>query len=340
MRVEEFDYNLPEELIAQYPVEPRDASRMMVLHRDSKRIEHRIFRDIVDVLDERYVVVLNDTKVIPARLIGVKATGAKVEVFLSKRLDGDVWECLARPAKRLKKGVEVDFGEGLRGVVEEVGEEGKRIIRFLPPGALNRVLPRVGKVPLPPYIRREPARDDVYRYQTVFARKEGSVAAPTAGLHFTPGVLEGLRNKGVEIVYVTLHVGLGTFRPVKVDEVEKHKMEEEFFEISEGAAKAINRAKSEGKRILACGTTVVRALESAAKDGEVLPGARWTDLFIYPGYKFKVVDALLTNFHLPRSTLLMLVCAFAGKDFVMEAYREAVRCRYRFYSYGDCMLIL
>ncbi len=342
MRVEEFDYPLPEELIAQYPVEPRDASRMMVLYRDSKRIEHRIFREIVDILDDSYLLVLNDTKVIPARLRGVKhETGAKVEVFLSRCLEQDVWECLAKPAKRLKPGVVVDFGEGLKGRVVEIGEDGKRVVRFFPEGALDEKLHRIGEVPLPPYIRRSPDESDVERYQTVFAKKEGSVAAPTAGLHFTDRVLDALRARGVEIVYVTLHVGLGTFKPVKAEVVEEHKMEDEFFEVTEDVAAAINRAKGEGRKVLACGTTVVRTLESAADEtGNVMPVSGWTSLFIYPGYRFKVVDALLTNFHLPRSTLIMLVCAFAGKDFVMEAYSEAVKEGYRFYSYGDCMLIL
>ena len=341
MKVEEFDYHLPPELIAQYPAEPRDSSRMMVLDRKTKSIEHRIFREIVDILDDSFVLVLNDTRVIPARLFGKKETGAEVEIFLSKKLEEDLWECLSRPAKRLKAGTTVHLGGGLIGRVEEVLPEGKRIIRFFPPGALKERLPKVGQVPLPPYIKRPPTDKDLFRYQTVFARKNGSVAAPTAGLHFTERVLNALKEKGVEILYVTLHVGLGTFKPVKVDEVEKHRMESEFFEIPKDVAEAINRAKREGKRILACGTTVVRTLESAADEqGLVKASSGWTDLFIYPGYRFKVVDALLTNFHLPRSTLIMLVCAFAGKDFVLEAYRIAVEKRYRFYSYGDCMLIL
>ncbi|BAT71927.1 S-adenosylmethionine:tRNA ribosyltransferase-isomerase [Thermosulfidibacter takaii ABI70S6] len=341
MKVQEFDYPLPEDLIAQYPVEPRDASRMMVLYRNEKRIKHRIFREIVDILDDSYVLILNNTKVIPARLLGQKETGAKIEVFLSKRLENDVWECLARPAKRLKVGTRIDFGQGLFGVVEEVKEEGKRIIRFFPEGLLSERLPKIGQVPLPPYIRRSPTHRDLFRYQTVFAEKNGSIAAPTAGLHFTKEVLEALKSKGVEIVYVTLHVGLGTFRPVKVENVEDHRMDEEYFEISKEAADKINRAKEKGKKILACGTTVVRTLETASDErGLVKATSGWTNLFIYPGYKFKVIDALLTNFHLPRSTLLMLVCAFAGKDFVMEAYNEAIKERYRFYSYGDCMLIL
>ncbi len=342
MRVEEFDYNLPPELIAQYPVEPRDASRMMVLDRSRRTIEHRIFREIVEILDDSYILVLNDTRVIPARLFGIKeGTGAKVEVFLSRKLEDDLWECLAKPAKRLKKGTVIVFDEVLRGKVEEVESEGKRIIKFYPPEELKRRLPKIGQVPLPPYIRRAPTPMDAERYQTVFARKNGSVAAPTAGLHFTERVLKALKEKGVEIVYVTLNVGLGTFKPVKVEKVEEHRMEEEYIEVSEEAAERINRAKREGKKLLACGTTVVRALESVADQaGVVKPFSGWTSLFIYPGYKFKVVDALLTNFHLPRSTLLMLVCAFAGKEFIMEAYNEAVRMGYRFYSYGDCMLIL
>ncbi len=340
MKVEEFDYHLPQELIAQYPVQPRDASRMMVLRRSEKSIEHRVFREIVDILDDSYILVLNDTKVIPARLFGIKReTGAKVEVFLSRRLSEDVWECLARPAKRLKKGTVVEF-DGFCGEVKDVLDEGKRVLEFRPPKALSRLLPKVGAVPLPPYIRRPPSAWDASRYQTVFAKKEGSVAAPTAGLHFTPEILHSLKEKGVEIVYVTLHVGLGTFKPVKVDVVEEHKMEEEFVEVSEEAARRINRGRAEGKKVLACGTTVVRSLESAARDGMLRAFSGWTNLFIYPGYRFNVVDALLTNFHLPRSTLLMLVCAFAGREFIMEAYHEAIRQNYRFYSYGDCMLIL
>lgn len=341
MRLQEFDYPLPEELIARFPAEKRELSRMMVLRRSDKAIEHRIFREIVDILDENYVLVLNNTKVIPARLFGKKETGAKVEVFLTKKIAEDVWECLTKPAKRLKEKAKILFPGKLEGRVTEVKSEGKRVIAFSPPGRLKEVLQTMGQIPLPPYIKRAPQKIDYERYQTVFAQKEGSVAAPTAGLHFTEEILNQLREKGVKICYITLHVGLGTFKPVSVEEITKHKMEEEYFEISESTADIINSAKKGGKKVLACGTTVTRALETAASDkGTIKAASGWTSLFIYPGYKFKVVDALLTNFHLPKSTLLMLVCAFAGRNFIMEAYNEAVRKKYRFYSYGDCMLIL
>jgi len=339
--VEEFDYQLPEELIAKYPPERREASRMMVLRRDTQEIEHRYFWEITKLIDENYLLVLNDTRVIPARLFGRKETGANVEVLLSKRLSEDLWECITRPARRLKKGTKIIFTDILYGIVEDVLTEGKRVIRFFPEGGLLKHLQAIGEIPLPPYIKRSPERVDYERYQTVFAKKNGSIAAPTAGLHFTPEILEALKRRGVEIRFITLHVGLGTFKPVKSERVENHKMEEEFFEIPQETAEAINIAKAEGRKILACGTTVTRALESAAREkGRVEAISGWTNLFIYPGYEFKVVDALLTNFPLPKSTLLMLVCAFAGREFVMRAYHEAIKRRYRFYSYGDCMLIL
>ena len=339
--MEEFDYQLPEELIAKYPPERREASRMMVLRRDTQEIEHRYFWEITKLIDENYLLVLNDTRVIPARLFGRKETGANVEVLLSKRLSEDLWECITRPARRLKKGTKIIFTDILYGIVEDVLTEGKRVIRFFPEGGLLKHLQAIGEIPLPPYIKRSPERVDYERYQTVFAKKNGSIAAPTAGLHFTPEILEALKRRGVEIRFITLHVGLGTFKPVKSERVENHKMEEEFFEILQETAEAINIAKAEGRKILACGTTVTRALESAAREkGRVEAISGWTNLFIYPGYEFKVVDALLTNFPLPKSTLLMLVCAFAGREFVMRAYHEAIKRRYRFYSYGDCMLIL
>ncbi len=341
MKLKDFDYPLPEELIAYYPAEKRELSKMMVLYKEEKRIEHRIFKEIVNILDENYVLVLNDTKVIPARLLGKKETGAKIEVFLTKEIDEDVWECLTKPAKRLKEKSKILFPGNLQGEVIKVKKGGKRIIAFYPTGKLKEALQVIGQIPLPPYIKRPPKKIDYERYQTVFAKKEGSVAAPTAGLHFTEDILRALKDKGVIICYITLHVGPGTFKPVTVEDITKYKMEEEYFEISEETAKIINSAKIEGKKILACGTTVTRALESAAtKKGTVRSLSGWTSLFIYPGYKFKIINALLTNFHLPKSTLLMLVCAFAGRDFIMRAYHEAIRKKYRFYSYGDCMLII
>ncbi len=310
---------------------------MMVLHRDTKRIEHRVFREIAHILDDSYVLVLNNTRVIPARLKGRKETGAKVELLLVRRVDEDQWECMVRPAKRLKKGAKVLLDSSLTGTIEEELEEGRRIVRFQPPGELDKRLNQIGEVPLPPYIEREATPYDRERYQTVFALKNGSVAAPTAGLHFTEDTLRRLKDRGVEILYVTLHVGPGTFKPVKTEHVEEHRMDAEYYEIPEDVVDRLLSAKAEGKKILACGTTVVRTLESFAQTGKT---RGWTDLFIYPGYNFRMVDALLTNFHLPKSTLIMLVCAFAGKDFIMEAYNEAIKRRYRFYSYGDCMLIL
>ncbi len=341
MQLEDFDYPLPEDLIALYPSEKREKSRMMVLNREKKTIEHRHFEEIVDILDENFVLVLNDTKVIPARIYGRKPTGAKIEVLLTKKIEEDIWECIARPAKRLKKGSEIIFPSDLKGEVLEILEDGKRIISFSPSGKLKEVLQAIGQIPLPPYIKRKPEKRDYERYQTVFAQREGSVAAPTAGLHFTNDIIQRLKNKGVEICYITLHIGLGTFKPVKTKDIKKHKMEEEYFEIPEETAEIINKAKEKNKKILACGTTVTRALESAAcKKNEIKATSGWTSLFIYPGYQFKIVDSLLTNFHLPKSTLLMLVCAFAGREFIMRAYNEAIKKKYRFYSYGDCMLIL
>ncbi|MCG0277512.1 MAG: tRNA preQ1(34) S-adenosylmethionine ribosyltransferase-isomerase QueA [Thermanaeromonas sp.] len=341
MRVEDFDYQLPPELIAQRPVEPRDTSRLLVLHRESGKLEHRRFYELPLYLRPGDVLVLNDTKVIPARLLGKKAkTGGQVEVFLLKPLGGDCWEVLVRPGRRIPPGTEIFFGEGeLRARVLDRTPQGGRVVEFQYQGEWEEVLGRLGEVPLPPYIKEK--LSDPERYQTVYASKPGSVAAPTAGLHFTPRLLKQLEEKGVRIVYILLHVGLGTFRPVREDVVEKHQMHAEYFRVDEDAARTINEARKKGGRVIAVGTTVVRTLETVATpEGEIKPREGFTELFIYPGYRFKAVEGLITNFHLPRSTLLMLVCAFAGREKILEAYQVAIKERYRFYSFGDAMLIL
>lgn len=340
LRVEAYDYHLPEELIAQEPAEPRDASRLMVLHRDSERIEHRRFRDVVEYLTPQDVLVLNDTRVLPARLLGRKETGGAAEVLLLRRLpDGD-WEALVRPGRRLRPGTVVLFDDpGLRVRIGEEEAEGTRRVRLLCDEPEEVVLQRVGRLPLPPYITRTP--DDPERYQTVFAVQPGSAAAPTAGLHFTKELLEAVAARGTRVVYVTLHVGLDTFRPVTAERVTDHRIHREYCSVSAEAAAAINAARRAGGRCIAVGTTTCRTLESAADEaGAVQPFAGETQLFIYPGYRFRVVDALITNFHLPRSSLLMLVAAFAGKERIDAAYREAIARRYRFFSFGDAMLLL
>jgi len=342
MKVSDFDYSLPRELIARFPAEPRDSSRLMVLNRQTGEIEHRIFRDIKEYLREGDVLVLNDTKVIPARLYGELPTGARVEVLLVRQVEPNLWEVMGRPARKLKPGKRVVFSPELSARVVEYLGEGRRLLKFEFPRNRDfmEILSQIGHVPLPPYIEREERPEDREKYQTVFAKKEGSVAAPTAGLHFTPSLLEELEKKGVIIKTVTLHVGPGTFKPVKVERVEEHTMDYETYTVPPETASEVNRAKREGRRVIAVGTTVVRTLESAAtREGFVESGEGITNLFIYPGYRFKVVDALVTNFHLPRSTLLMLVCAFAGKEKVLNAYREAVKEGYRFYSFGDAMFI-
>jgi S-adenosylmethionine:tRNA ribosyltransferase-isomerase len=338
VKVSEFDYFLPRELVAQVPVEPRDASRLLVLCRRSGDIEHARFEDLPRYLDQGDCLVLNDTRVLRARLLGVKETGGAAEVFLLRKIDGDVWEALVRPGKRVKPGSVVEFG-GLRALVVDRTGFGGRIVKLVADdGDVQGAIEQVGRVPLPPYIGTEIR--DPERYQTVYASSTGSVAAPTAGLHFTEALLDRLRRAGVWTVFVTLHVGLGTFQPVKADEVESHRMHPEYFSITAEAAGTIERARTAGGRVIAVGTTSVRALESAADaDGGLTAAAGWTSLFIYPGYRFRVVSALLTNFHLPRSTLLMLACAFGGTGNVLRAYREAVRLGYRFYSFGDAMLI-
>ena len=348
MKIDDFDYELPEELIAQSPCEERDQCRLMVLDRSKKSIEHRIFSDVLSYLREGDLLVVNDSRVIPARLFGVKeGTGARVEFLLSKRVEGDTWETLVRPGRRLKPGDAVSFGEGkLKAEITGYGEGGTRIVRFLYDGIFMERLEELGKMPLPPYIERESTEEDKELYQTVYALHDGSVAAPTAGLHFTEELLARVREMGVEIARVTLHVGIGTFRPVKVENVEEHHMHFEEYEISEENAEMINRAVLEGRRIISVGTTSTRTLESAAYLDEasgkylVRAGHASTGIFIYPGYEFKVVKALITNCHLPKSTLIMLISALYDREEILKAYREAVKERYRFFSYGDAMLIL
>lgn len=340
MDVKDFDYDLPVELIAQDPIKDRSSSRLLVADRKSGEISHRIFRDISDELNPGDCLVINNTKVIPARLLGVKkTTGAAIEVLLLKRLSDTDWECLVKPGRKAVMGTVIEFGDGLlRGEITDVLEDGNRIIRFSYQGIFEEILDSLGKMPLPPYIKHELKDKD--RYQTVYAKYDGSAAAPTAGLHFTPELLDEIRSKGVQIAEVTLHVGLGTFRPVKVETVENHHMHTEHFIVTPEAADMINNAKAAGGRVIAVGTTSCRTLESAAgDDGIVAPCESDTGIFIYPGYQFKVVDALITNFHLPKSTLMMLVSALAGRDFIMRAYAQAVERRYRFFSFGDAMFI-
>lgn len=340
MDLKDFNYDLPEELIAQDPLEDRSSSRLMVLHKDTGRIEHKIFRDIIDYLNPGDCLVINDTKVIPARLMGIKEdTGAAIEVLLLKRNADDVWECLVKPGKKARTGARIVFGEGLLvGEIVDVIEDGNRMIKFHYEGIFEEILDKLGQMPLPPYITHK--LQDKNRYQTVYAKNEGSAAAPTAGLHFTKELLEKIKEKGVNVVSITLHVGLGTFRPVKVDKIEEHHMHTETFNISKEAADTINRTRAAGGRVIAVGTTSCRTLESAAADDGTIPARSGdTDIFIYPGYKFKAIDCLITNFHLPESTLIMLVSALAGRDNIMNAYETAVKERYRFFSFGDVMFI-
>lgn len=374
MNVKDFDYELPEELIAQDPLEDRSSSKMMVIDIESGETEHRHFSDILEYLEEGDCLVLNDTKVIPARLLGVKPdTGAHVEILLLKRKADDIWECLVKPGKKLKKGAIAEFGEGLlKAEILDTVEEGNRLVKFTYEGIFEEVLDKLGEMPLPPYITHK--LEDKNRYQTVYAKHEGSAAAPTAGLHFTKELLEKISDKGINIANVTLHVGLGTFRPVKAETIEEHHMHSEFYMVSEETAELINRTMREGHRVIAVGTTSTRTLESAAvlnpeyeaiekgekdgfkkietegkiryadKDGNIIPKyileekSGWTEIFIYPGYEWKLIDALITNFHLPQSTLVMLVSALAGRENVLNAYKKAVEERYRFFSFGDCCL--
>lgn len=340
MDLRDFNYELPEELIAQDPLEDRSSSRLMVLHKETGKIEHKIFKDIIDYLNPGDCLVINDTKVIPARLMGVKKdTGAAIEVLLLKRNADDVWECLVKPGKKARTGARIVFGEGLlTGEIVDVIEDGNRMIKFHYEGIFEEILDKLGQMPLPPYITHK--LQDKNRYQTVYAKNEGSAAAPTAGLHFTKELLEKIKEKGVNVVSVTLHVGLGTFRPVKVDKIEEHHMHTETFNITKEAADTINRTKAAGGRVIAVGTTSCRTLESAAGDDGIIPAKSGdTDIFIYPGYKFKAIDCLITNFHLPESTLIMLVSALAGRNNIMNAYETAVKERYRFFSFGDAMFI-
>ena len=341
MKTSDFYYDLPQELIAQDPLEDRSASRLLHLDPVTGEIEHRTFKDVVQYLNPGDCLVINDTRVIPARLYGTKeGTEAGIEILLLKRKPDDVWETLVKPGKKAKIGTRISFGDGiLMGEVIDIVEEGNRLIRFTYDGIFEEILDRLGEMPLPPYITHK--LKDKERYQTVYAKHEGSAAAPTAGLHFTESLLEEIEKKGVHIAHVTLHVGLGTFRPVKVEDVTQHHMHSEFYVVEEEQAKLINDAKKRGNKVISVGTTSCRTLESAAgEDGILRAQSGWTDIFIYPGYQFKVIDGLITNFHLPESTLLMLVSALAGKEHIMAAYEEAVRQKYRFFSFGDAMLIL
>ena len=340
MKVADFDYELPEELIAQTPIKKRDESRLMVLNRKNKTIEHKVFKDIIDYLKPGDVLVRNNTKVIPARLYGKKETGANVEFLLLNNIENDIWEAIVRPGNKLHVGTKVIFGDGiLEAKILEIMPGGTRKVEFKYEGIFNEILDKIGLMPLPPYIHETLKEKD--RYQTVYAKYDGSAAAPTAGLHFTPELLEKIQEKGVEIANVTLHVGIGTFRPVKEDTVEAHKMHSEHFYIKQEDVDKINKAKQEGRRVIAVGTTSCRVLESIAneKTGMVKQIEDDTEIFIYPGYKFKCIDGLITNFHLPQSTLLMLVSALAGKEYIMKAYKEAVKEKYRFFSFGDAMFI-
>ena len=340
MDVKDFDYFLPEELIAQDPLEDRSGSRLMVMDKRSGEVEHRIFKDIIDYLNPGDCLVLNNTKVIPARLFGAReGTNAKIEILLLKRRENDIWETLVKPGKKAKPGTKIIFGEGLLvGEILDVVEEGNRLIQFTYDGIFEEILDQLGQMPLPPYITHQ--LQDKNRYQTVYAKYDGSAAAPTAGLHFTKELLEKVKEKGINIAEVTLHVGLGTFRPVKVENVLEHHMHSEFYMVSKEAAELINATKDAGKRVISVGTTSTRTLESAAdENGRLKETSGWTEIFIYPGYKFKVIDALITNFHLPQSTLIMLVSALAGREHTLAAYEKAVEEKYRFFSFGDAMYI-
>ena len=340
MKTRDFYYELPRELIAQDPLQDRSSSRLMVLDKDTGEVTHHVFREIVDFLNPGDCLVINDTKVIPARLIGSKeGTGAKIEILLLRRLEKDVWETLVKPGRKARPGTRIVFGNGLlTGEILDVMEEGNRRIRFTYEGIFEEILDRLGQMPLPPYITHQLEEKD--RYNTVYAVHEGSAAAPTAGLHFTPRLLHDIEQKGIHIARITLHVGLGTFRPVKADDIEDHHMHAEFYLIDEDAAEKINRAKAGKGRVICVGTTSCRTIESAAlPDGSIKAGSGWTDIFIYPGYQFKVLDGLITNFHLPESTLIMLVSALAGREHVLAAYKEAGKERYRFFSFGDAMFI-
>ena len=341
MKVSDFNYELPKELIAQDPLDQRDNSRLMVLHRKTGEIEHRHFYDLIDYLNPEDCLVVNNTKVIPARLMGVKEeTGASIEILLLKRKEEKIWETLVKPGKKARIGARIVFGDGLlTGEVIDIVEEGNRLIRFEYEGIFEEILDRLGEMPLPPYITHQ--MEDKNRYQTVYAKYDGSAAAPTAGLHFTEELLQRIRKKGIRIAEITLHVGLGTFRPVKVEDVQNHHMHTEYYQISAEAAAIINATKENGGRVISVGTTSTRTIESVADEtGHVTAGSGWTDIFIYPGYRFRTIDALITNFHLPESTLIMLVSALADRKTVLAAYQTAVNERYRFFSFGDAMMIV
>ena len=340
MKKSDFYFDLPEELIAQTPLKQRDASRLLHLDKETGAIEHRHFYELPDYLRAGDCLVLNDTRVLPARLLGCRQSGGSVELVLLRDLGDNRWECLSKPGRKTKPGTELQFGDGvLTATVEEIVDGGNRIVRFHYKGIFLEILEQLGKMPLPPYIKEE--LQDAERYQTVYSRELGSAAAPTAGLHFTPELLEKIQNMGIKVCYVTLHVGLGTFRPVKEDEIENHAMHAEFCVISHETAETINAVKKAGGRVIAVGTTSCRTLESFAEtDGTVKEGSRWTNIFIYPGYCFKCIDALVTNFHLPESTLIMLVSALAGRENVLHAYKTAVEERYRFFSFGDAMIVI
>lgn len=337
MLVTDFDYDLPQELIAQHPMEPRDHSRLLVVDKKTGEIEHKHFYDLVNYLKPGDVLVFNDTRVIPARLHGTKDTGAHVEVFLLTRRDATDWEVLVRPGKKLQVGAKINFSDELSCEVIEHTDFGGRVVRFKYDGIFEEILDRLGETPLPPYITAP--LEDKERYQTVYNRERGSAAAPTAGLHFTKELLQKIKDIGCEEVFVTLHVGLGTFRPVSEAKIEDHKMHKEFYTVSQEAADAVNKAKAEGRRIIAVGTTAVRTLEAAGADGQLHAGSCWTNIFIYPGYKFRLVDDLVTNFHLPQSTLLMLVSTLSTREIMLQTYKKAVEEKYRFFSFGDAMFI-
>ncbi|MDQ0214582.1 S-adenosylmethionine:tRNA ribosyltransferase-isomerase [Oikeobacillus pervagus] len=341
MKVEDFDFYLPEELIAQTPLEQRSESRLMVLDKETGEMTHEVFKNIISYLQPGDCLVLNDTKVLPARLYGIKEeTGAKLEVLLLKQMEGDRWETLVKPAKRLKLGSEVSFGDGklIAKCVEEL-DHGGRVLEFFYEGIFYEVLDELGEMPLPPYIKEQ--LEDQDRYQTVYAKERGSAAAPTAGLHFTKSLLEEIKEMGVHVAFITLHVGLGTFRPVSVDNIEEHDMHSEFYQVSDETAQLIGRVKEQGGRIISVGTTSTRTLETVARNhhGKIQSESGWTDIFIYPGFKFQAIDGMITNFHLPKSTLIMLVSALAGKEPILHAYETAVKEHYRFFSFGDAMLI-
>ncbi len=341
MKLEDFDYELPEELIAQTPLKDRSSSKLLVLNKDTGNISHRHFKDIIDYLEEGDALVVNDTKVLPARLIGEKEdTKAIIEVLLLKNIDNNNWECLTKPAKRVKLGTVVSFGNGLlKAKCIKIGEEGVRTFELIYEGILYEILDKLGTMPLPPYIHEK--LEDQNRYQTVYAKEIGSAAAPTAGLHFTKELLEEIKKKGIRIAPVTLHVGLGTFRPVNVSKIEEHKMHSEYYVLSKETVDILNETKANHKRIFVVGTTSVRVLETVMnKYGKLMPCSGWTDIFIYPGYQFKIVENLITNFHLPKSTLIMLISALAGRKQVLKAYKEAIQYQYRFFSFGDSMLII